>query len=238
MKSIFILLAAATVSTPALADPTTAAVITNPAAPTGNFDAPTNQATAGYTLTLNDDGARLNGTIQQTGGTAVGSFANLYFDLNPTVGDGSDLGFEMGTGGVTAFIPGKNGQPGFSTIISPSLYTFMTSTDVNGLINLMFSLDNSLFTGPIAGLAYYGPADNCGSGPCPAQTFEATQTLRLSQSLSYSVAGGATYGVNRLGAFEVSGAVPEPATWAMMLFGFGGIGIAMRRSNNRKTAVA
>ncbi|MEO6151662.1 MAG: PEPxxWA-CTERM sorting domain-containing protein [Croceibacterium sp.] len=26
-----------------------------------------------------------------------------------------------------------------------------------------------------------------------------------------------------------SGAVPEPATWAMMLFGFGGVGFAMRR---------
>jgi hypothetical protein len=31
----------------------------------------------------------------------------------------------------------------------------------------------------------------------------------------------------------IGGAVPEPATWAMMLFGFGGIGFAMRR---RKSA--
>ena len=28
-----------------------------------------------------------------------------------------------------------------------------------------------------------------------------------------------------------AGAVPEPATWAMMLLGFGGIGFAMRRKN-------
>ncbi|MHA6724116.1 PEPxxWA-CTERM sorting domain-containing protein [Sphingomonas sp. RS2018] len=33
----------------------------------------------------------------------------------------------------------------------------------------------------------------------------------------------------------VSGAVPEPATWAMMLIGFGGMGYAMRR-NRRTTA--
>ena len=29
--------------------------------------------------------------------------------------------------------------------------------------------------------------------------------------------------------FAVSGGVPEPATWALMLLGFGGIGLAMRR---------
>ncbi|WP_308517336.1 PEPxxWA-CTERM sorting domain-containing protein [Sphingomonas flavescens] len=33
---------------------------------------------------------------------------------------------------------------------------------------------------------------------------------------------------------ELVRAVPEPATWAMMLLGFGGIGVAMRRSRNRK----
>jgi hypothetical protein len=31
----------------------------------------------------------------------------------------------------------------------------------------------------------------------------------------------------------VSGAVPEPSTWAMMLLGFGGIGFTMRRSKRR-----
>jgi len=33
-----------------------------------------------------------------------------------------------------------------------------------------------------------------------------------------------------------AGAVPEPATWAMMLLGFGGIGFAMRRTGKRKLA--
>lgn len=36
----------------------------------------------------------------------------------------------------------------------------------------------------------------------------------------------------------VAGAVPEPATWAMMLFGFGGIGFAMRRRLKVRTIVS
>ncbi len=35
----------------------------------------------------------------------------------------------------------------------------------------------------------------------------------------------------------VAPAVPEPATWAMMLIGFGAIGVAMRRSRKAKGAL-
>ncbi len=33
-------------------------------------------------------------------------------------------------------------------------------------------------------------------------------------------------------------AVPEPATWAMMLLGFGGIGVSLRRRRNTKAGIA
>lgn len=47
-------------------------------------------------------------------------------------------------------------------------------------------------------------------------------------------------GVNRgngalEGSITIEQAVPEPATWAMMLFGFGAIGFAMRRRKQQKT---
>jgi hypothetical protein len=216
-------------SAPALATPIS--VLTDPSAPQGNFGTPGNTALAGYDLTLGDDGSSVVGTIVQTGGVAAGSFANLYFDLNPSVGDGSDLGFEMGLTGVTAFIPGKNGQPGFNTAVGSSLYTFTSTTGLDGMITLNFSLSNSLFRSPIAGLAYYGPSDGA-----PVQTFESDVTLRISQSLSYSAAGGESYGIGRLGSAEVGSAspAPEPASWAMMVGGFGLLGATMRR---RKTAV-
>jgi hypothetical protein len=38
-------------------------------------------------------------------------------------------------------------------------------------------------------------------------------------------------------AIPVNTGVPEPATWAMMLLGFGGIGMAMRRSRKRNPAL-
>jgi hypothetical protein len=34
-----------------------------------------------------------------------------------------------------------------------------------------------------------------------------------------------------------AGAVPEPGTWALMLLGFGGIGMAMRRRRKERGAL-
>ena len=45
-------------------------------------------------------------------------------------------------------------------------------------------------------------------------------------------------GVNVIGQFVTASAVPEPATWAMMLVGFGIIGFAARRRQSVKTTVA
>jgi hypothetical protein len=39
----------------------------------------------------------------------------------------------------------------------------------------------------------------------------------------------------RIGGFAAASAVPEPSTWALMLLGFGGMGVAMRRTRRQAT---
>ena len=198
----------------------TATVATNPLAPNGNFGTPTNQSTAGYTINLLDTNGSLFGLVSQTGGESVGPFANLYFDLDRTTRSGSDLGFEIGLSGVNAFVPGVAG----SVALGSSLFN-VVSTSSGGLTIFEFRLANSVFNSPIAGLNYNS-----------ALIFSGDNRLNLSQSLGYSVAGGQTfYGNDRLGTFStaVTAVVPEPTTWAMMILGFGAIGISLRATKRR-----
>ena len=201
-----------------------ATVATAPGAPTSNFGTPGNTATAGYNIYLTDTNDKLYGAMQQTGGTSDGTFVNLYFDINPTTGTGgSELGIE---------VTNKRGfVAGTSTYFDLSSAINFSTTTVGGLTTTEFSIDNSVFRDFIFGAqqqGYFGP------GGYTTQDVR----LNLSQSLSYSVAGGASYGDARLGTFSVAAtaAVPEPATWGMMLIGFGGLGYAMRRRNNVRLA--
>jgi len=185
----------------------------NSAAPTSNFGTPTSENhAAAYDIYLTADQNAVYGYITADRVTGL-QFANLYFDLGPVTGNGSELGFEIVNG--TAFIPGGAGAADVSSGIS-----FFQTAD--GL-SLEFSIDNSLFTSAIAGLTYGTAIPSLGDDV----------VLRLSQSFGYSVAGGASYGDDRLGRVTLGGAVPEPATWAMMIGGLALVGASMRRARPR-----
>lgn len=187
----------------------------DPGAPTSNFGTPgaTNHTTA-YSIYLKEQGGSVYGYLQATGPGTPLPFANLYFDLDRAAGNGSDLGFELPND--RAFIPGVAGYSGLLGL------QFVVSGDGTGL---EFRIPDTLFTAPIAGLSYY-----------PGHAFTAPGgdlALRLSQSFGYSVAGGDTFGNDRLGVVQLAGAVPEPSTWAMMILGFAGVGfMAYRRKQN------
>ncbi len=56
---------------------------------------------------------------------------------------------------------------------------------------------------------------------------------------SFTLSNYSRNGLSHITFFDTgSPAVPEPATWAMMLLGFGGIGMTMRRSRRRSGALS
>lgn len=196
----------------------------NAFAPNSNFDAPTNEsAYIGYTIYLTSQGGSVFGFLRAAApGTSVGPFANVYFDLDPSNANGSDLGFELGQlNYANAFIPGVTGNALQSNI------TTAVSTDGLGF---EFEIPNVDFTTAIGGLNYYAGHTLPGLGD--------QIILRLSQSFGYSVAGGDSYGADRLGAVTLAAAAPELSTWAMMLLGFGFLGFITYRRSNKATAVA
>jgi len=199
----------------------TASVTYNPAAPLGNFGTPgTENHMSGYEIFLTADADYLYGFID---GDTAGALAstNLYFDLDVAAGNGSDLGFEVFND--RAFIPGVGGYS------APLGIATAFTSDASG-VNLEFAIPIQYFTTAIAGLSYYPGRSLATPG--------GTVRLNLSQSLGYSVAGGqANYGSDRLGVVGLS-AVPEPATWAMMIVGFGATGLMVRGARRQRAFAA
>lgn len=185
----------------------------NSDAPTSNFAAPTNQSnTTSYSIYLLDQGGFYYGFLKSSTVTGL-AFANLYFDLDPQNANGSDIGIEVTNS--RAFIAGGDG-----TYAPVSGLQFVVSADGTGI---EFVVPNATFTTAIPGLNY-----------APGQQFAtdgSSVVLRLSQSFGYSVAGGATYGDNRLGAVTLVGAaaVPEPETLGILGLGLAALAVSRRR---------
>ena len=154
------------------------------------------------------------GTFSSTNGNLA--FAgNQYLDL---VGQG-------GTGSISqTFATNAGSRYNISFAYSHNLFT-PSVTSASAALSVAGLLDTiSHSTGTTANLDWRNYLG----------TFTATGS---STTLSFvNLTGGANEGVF-LDAVSVQ-AVPEPATWAMMLLGFGGIGFAMRRAKRARVAYA
>jgi MYXO-CTERM domain-containing protein len=173
----------------------------DPGAPLGNFGSPgpTNHAGA-YTTYMRGDGSYIYLAVASNpagGGSAAGlTFMNVYLS---TTGTGSNIGLEVGNNNF--FTPGG---PGGYNAVGQSSWALNTGTGV-----VEVAIPYSFFT-----------SDPLGMGFTPASTMV---QWRISQSLGYSAAGGASYGVDRLGV------VTLPTPGAATLAGVGGLAALRRR---------
>lgn len=164
------------------------------------------------------------GNIVASGFTAANAATALYGKNGG--GDEIGLGLNNDPSGDHEIYYGKGYvQLDVSALLGKvSSISFLTNSTTQGE---QWSVYGSNIAGSysLANLLLSGTNENGGTLPGIA-----TKTWKYYDFVSTSMSGGKNFLIASLSL----SAVPEPSTWAMMLFGFGGIGLAMRR---RKRAI-
>ena len=135
-----------------------------------------------------------------------------------------------------------------------TLFTSITSNPVPGFSAYQFSIQlntdsyllveyllNGAWTAATAGNVanpFFQAANTLRDYQITADAGEVMDAIRVStcSTSACTAPGGGIFLFKQNSINMATGAVPEPATWAMMLLGFGGIGMTMRR--RRKPALA
>ena len=180
----------------------------------------------------------LLGATALLGLSSVASAATLLDQTNLPMQGGSSvaLTFTAGSGTTTVDFAGYD-LPSWINVYDISLTQSGDSTNLLG--------QNFNFAAAASGSdAYqYGPGtfgtSNLGFGGVSAGYYDDfSQTVSTlagsSYTLSFTLSSYGTPNALKVSASEAVAGVPEPATWAMMLLGFGALGVALRRS--RRTA--
>ena len=193
----------------AIASAAPAQTIINPGAPL----APGSDPTTTFSVSGNIFSGPISATIGHNG-IAEGDFTDIFEFTIPQTGTGS--------GSITTTIDllGFGGAADldiFSVFVN-GLEASHTLKDIDGNICLVE-----------------------GDGTCGAtETFSLSNVPIASGVLNQITVTGASLGLGSYGgslSFSPA-AVPEPATWGMMLLGFAGVGFQLRRQRRRTAAIA
>jgi hypothetical protein len=183
--------------------------------------------------------------------STTGTVTHTY--AAPTAGTTSEIGniLNGGSGGTWGFSYSTPNSPNFSTgwtISSTALKHKVLAfggvgsqgfggcgsgfVDTGGIFTCEVFIQGKHPEGTAVGDAYI---TNLGAGYGVVDNFGYNSVL---DATILSVSTGSYAGVGPALGFNIVGAaVPEPATWAIMLAGFGGLGAAMRGSRRKQAAV-
>ncbi len=151
------------------------------------------------------------------------------------------------------FTFGLNVLSGYTATVNQLVFSSRSSNTGPGDLAVLAAVDGGLFS-QIASFAQSG--DTVGNrtlsfAPITGLSnvvFRIVATSNVAAN-GATLAGGGTFRVQNFGGATASpfsingsvlaatGAVPEPATWAMMILGMGAVGYAMRRKSKVKTTV-
>ena len=134
------------------------------------------------------------------------------------------------TGGTLNLYITQTDLAAFTGLLT-STFTSNSASNATAVLRSYFSATNELFGGTqLASATLNSPT---------AVSFANALTAvgPFSQTVRYDITFGPGTGNFNGTANLTATAVPEPATWAMMLFGFGGFGYAMRRGKKVGTRI-
>ena len=124
-------------------------------------------------------------------------------------------------GGTISLYITQNNLSAFNGVLG-STFTSNTISNASVTLSTYYSAANALFGGTLLQTSAF-----TGTG-----VFTGTNLVGLNLPFSETVRYDITFGTgggNFNGTANVTTAVPEPATWAMMMLGFAGLGVAVRR---------